>query len=131
MKIHRWISVAMLCAIAACSDTTPAKKRNVPVKSSQYIEQTLRSIIADQMKVGPDTVDMKKPLAGPPLKADEFEIVEMVTRLEDQIGVQFPKSVFEKHGGLASKNGPMNITPAELVAIAKNAVDNSFPKKAR
>ncbi len=127
MKHGFLICMLMLIGLAACSNS-PAPQNAKPAAD---IEKTVRAVIAEQLKVNADTIDMKKPLSGPPLKADELDIVELVMTLEERLGVEIPDSAIDKYGGLMPKNGSSRLSPADLVSIAADAVANPTPRKKR
>ncbi len=74
---------------------------------------------------------MDKPLAGPPLKADELDIVELVMELEEEFNVEISDAALERMTGANQGKRFAQVTPAQLAALVKSApkLSRSLRKK--
>jgi acyl carrier protein len=97
--------------------------------SARDPEAAVRSAIAAVFKVDPSAVDMNRPLSEAPFKADDLDLVELVMEIEERLGVSIPDERVEEMSGGKLARGPIQITPAQLVTLAKQAKRSSKPKE--
>ena len=90
------------------TEAPPANRAPAP-----NVEQTVRAVLGERLKVNPEQIDMDRPLAGPPLNADDLDFVEIVMDVEERLGIHIPDDLFDRLGP--------RITPRELVTIAGGA----------
>jgi acyl carrier protein len=128
MASHRIVGFMLVVTAFGCFDTS---QKNVTPKPPPDLEKTVRDVIAKQLNVKPDAIDMRKPLSDPPLKADDLDVVEMLMSLEERLDVFFPDSVLDKYDKIAPKSGPSRVTAADLVTAAEEALSKPMPRKKR
>src|ERR1019366_2588919 len=83
-----------LLVLVGCGESNPEKPK--AANASPEVERVVRAVVARQLKVKADGIDMKKPLSA--LNADDLDIVEMVMDLEEQLDITIPDSAIERYG---------------------------------
>jgi len=113
MFITRTLSMLVLLVTLGCSNNAPPQKNENQRRAAGDIEKTVRAVIGEQLKTNPDAIDMNKPLSGPPLNADDLDVVEIAMDLEDRLGIMIPDDAIDGRG--------KRLTPFDLVNIATRA----------
>ena len=126
MRCSQWYVIALMLAVSGCeSNTEPATSRSK--QTAADAEKVVRSVISKFLKVDASAIPMDRPISDPPLKADDLDLIEIVMELEDKQGIQIPDASLDRYAG---KNGPVRITPNQLVAIVVEASTDQ-PSKAK
>jgi acyl carrier protein len=90
-----------------------------PRRPSLGVEETVRRAVAEILSIDPRTIDMARPLAE--LGAEDLDVLEIVMTIEEDLGVMFPDDLLEWIEGKRPANGPVRLTPDDLVRIARDA----------
>lgn len=121
--MNRWplLLLTVSLALIGCAKAPPADPEASPPTEHVKVENLVRQVIADQFGVKPTDVAMDRPLSDPPLRADDLDLVELVMELEDRLQITIPDEALEKRSDPTHKPNPTQVTPADLVAIARHA----------
>jgi len=109
----RCLSMGLIVCVLSCSSNAPPQKNENQRRAAGDIEKTVRAVIGEQLKTNPDAIDMNKPLSGPPLNADDLDVVEIAMDLEERLGIMIPDEAIDGHG--------KRLTPSDLVNIVARA----------
>ena len=124
--IKRLCPLAAVVALSAgCADRPDPATGNAV--AGMDVEAVVRAAIGQQFRVDPAAIDMDRPLSDPPLKADELDLVELIMEIEDRLGVEISDAEVERVGGI-KPGGPIRLTPADLVRLARTAKPAKAPK---
>lgn len=90
--------------------------------ASRDVEAFIPMLLAEQLGIERSRIVMDRPIAGPPLGADELDLVEIVMEIEDHFDVTLSDEELVKIAGGTETEMPTRITPSHLVKLTKDAV---------
>jgi acyl carrier protein len=113
----------VLCACLLGCDQRPSTddkdQANLKVRPQQQdaemVEDIVRSVVSDRLRVKPQTLDMNKAIP------DELDVVHIVMTLEERFVVEIPDQVIEKLVGAKLGDPKCKPSPALLVQIVRES----------
>lgn len=129
MRYPYWHVVACVLAFNGCtpkSEPAEAPGRVVSemaktVKIADTDEKVVRTVISELLKTEQSAIPMDKPIFGPPLNADELDLVEIVMELEERKGIEIPDEALANYMPEGSEKVTVGMTPNQLVSIITEA----------
>lgn len=103
---------------AGCSqDSKKRKSQLVPEQNESMteIESAVRRVVGERLRVKPESLDMKAPIA------DELDVVQIVMTLEERLMFDIPDQIIEKHSKAKLGEPACKLSPAQLVVIAEES----------
>lgn len=118
----------ILALVAGCTQDSPVKKaEEKPVKGEEKqttsqnkimkdeVEPVVRVVVAERLRIKPESLDMKKPIA------DELDVVQVVMTLEERFMFDIPDAVIEKHSKAKLGEPACKLSPSQLVGIVEES----------
>jgi len=85
-------------------------------------EAIVREVVAKQLKIKPDLIDLNARFGEWPLEADDLDVVEILMEVEERLGVEIPDAELEKISGSVEVDRlSETISPRMLVQAARRA----------
>ena len=73
---------------AAGSPGASARRRQPIPADRQQLENSIRALVAEVLRVTPDEVDVSAPLSKQKVAADELDTIEIVMEIEETFGIE-------------------------------------------
>jgi acyl carrier protein len=114
--------VALGCTMGCTygSSANGSKTEQQPVdsqdkKSKNDVEPVVRGVVAERLRVKPQSIDMNKPIV------DELGVVQIVMTLEERFKIEIPDKIIDQHGHAKLGEPACKLSPFQLVAIVEES----------
>lgn len=87
------------------------------IQQEPYISGRVIHVIATQLNKDPNSIDLKAPLMGKILGADELDVIEIIMRLEDEFQIEIPDEYFIDKNAKNSVGIPQSLNTQKLIDI--------------
>jgi acyl carrier protein len=115
--MNRFLALVVIVLTIGCSGRSQIPSSAPTAKNDS--EAAVRAAMATIFKIDPSAIDMDRPLGEPPTKADELDLVELVMEIEERLQIEISEKQVEALLGGDVRKGPIRVTPAQLVTLAK------------
>jgi acyl carrier protein len=107
--------------VVACQRVHGPRTVVIDPTDDAALERLLREIIAEERKVDPNTIDMKRPFNQPPLNADASAVGTIAIRIQQRLDFFFTDDEFKQWSKGKAGRGPQQESPEWLLKFTKQA----------
>jgi acyl carrier protein len=111
-------------AVIGCTSNSEPTNPAANQTAADELNNAVRAVISEILKVDPSTIQMDKPISDPPLKADDLDLVEIVMELEDRLSIEISDAPSSGIPAPYPGKSSFKLLQINLVAIVRDA-----PKK--
>ena len=103
------------CVQSSSTEAKPDQDQTRTKPKDEQVEAIVRSVVAERLRLKPQSLDMKAPLS------DELDVLDIVMTLEERFMVEIPDRIIEKHSGAKLGEPTCKLSPSQLVAIVEES----------